>query len=60
MLKTGVSAPKEFCPSKQGVSDIKGSFLVTDMASVDVLLDTEADDGRTLFYLMYLIVISFI
>lgn len=47
---------KEVCLSKRGVSDTTDSFIVTSMASVDALLDTEADDatGRILFYLMYL------
>lgn len=38
------------------MSDTTDSFIVTSMASVDALLDTEADDatGRILFYLMYL------
>ena len=38
------------------MSDTPDSFIVTSMASVDALLDTEADDatGRILFYLMYL------
>lgn len=51
----GVSI-KEVCLSKRGVSDTTDSFIVTSMASVDALLDTEADDatGRILFYLMYL------
>lgn len=38
------------------MSDTTDSFIGTSMASIDALLDTEADDatGRILFYLMYL------